>query len=47
MAAHIQNTGGGEDSGWVTDPAPEPSTVILAAGGLVGLAAVAWRRRKR
>ena len=26
---------------------PEPSTVILAAMGLVGLAAFGWRRRKR
>ncbi len=26
---------------------PEPSTVILAAIGLVGLAAFGWRRRKR
>ena len=28
-------------------PIPEPSTVILAAIGLVGLAAYGWRRRKR
>ena len=26
---------------------PEPSTVILAAMGLIGLAAFGWRRRKR
>ena len=26
---------------------PEPSTIILAAIGLVGLAAYGWRRRKR
>lgn len=26
---------------------PEPATVILAAAGLVGLAAFGWRRRKR
>ncbi len=30
-----------------SDVVPEPSTVILAASGLVGLAAFGWRRRKR
>ncbi len=39
--------GAGIHSGAVARIIPEPSTVILAAIGLVGLAAFGWRRRKR
>lgn len=57
-AAHVQGTGGGEDSGWVTtvvpggsdDPIviPEPSTWLLALLAIcAGLGHVARRRRRR
>jgi MYXO-CTERM domain-containing protein len=45
MAAHIQNTGGGSQSGWVTQ-SPEPSALFLAMLGLAGLC-LARRRRHR
>ena len=33
-------------SAGVTAAVPEPSTLLLAAAGLVGLLAYAWRKRK-
>jgi hypothetical protein len=52
IAAHIQNTGGGEESGWVTDitggsEVPEPSTIALLAFGSIALAGYGIRRRLR
>ena len=53
LAAHIQNTGGGEDSGWVTDSAdggpivPEPASVSLAAVAFAVFFGVAIARRTR
>ena len=52
-AAHVQNTGGGGFSGWITDGTgggpdiPEPSSVVLLLMGAVGLLGYRWRRRKR
>jgi len=52
-AAHIQNTGGGEDSGWVTDGTngsvdiPEPTSAVLLLIGAVGILGFWYRRRKR
>jgi hypothetical protein len=53
MATHVQGTGGGSKSGWVSpDPAlgatitPEPSSWALALMGAGGLAALLRRRRK-
>lgn len=52
-AAHIQNTGGGGFSGWVTDGTngstdiPEPGSVILFLIGAVGVLGYRWRRGNR
>jgi len=43
----IANEFVGVDFAISLSPVPEPSTVILAAVGLIGLAAYGWRRRKR
>lgn len=37
---------GGYTHGFLLTPTPEPSTLLLAATGLLGLLAYAWRRRK-
>ena len=42
-AAHVQQTGGGPDSGWI-GVVPEPSTFGLVALGLVGLTLRTRRR---
>lgn len=42
-AAHVQSIGAGADSGWIGH-VPEPSTALLLASGLIGLAAHARRR---
>ena len=55
FAAFSALPGGGHLGPWASVPddfafelmTPEPSTVILAAMGLVGFAAIGWRRRKR
>ena len=41
-------TSGGADDAFLLTPVttPEPSTLLLAASGLVGLLAYAWRKRK-
>ena len=44
---HSSFAAGGEIRGQLVPVVPEPSTIILAAIGLVGLAAFGWRRRKR
>lgn len=46
LASHIQNTGGGEQSGWVTD-APEPATGTLLWLGFSGLIGARFLRRRR
>lgn len=52
-AAHVQNTGGGEESGWITDGTngstdiPEPSSAILLLIGAAGALGYRFRRRKR
>jgi hypothetical protein len=54
LAAHIQNTGGGEDSGWVTDSTggslivPEPTSAtlaLLAMSMLLVALSRHWRRQ--
>ena len=47
-AGKIVSTGtyGGAEIGFLLTPTPEPSTLFLAAAGLLGLLAYAWRRRK-
>jgi hypothetical protein len=48
------NIFGGDDAGWAQfgidnvsmTPVPEPSTLMLALAGLLGLSAYAWRKRK-
>jgi hypothetical protein len=53
IAAHIQNTGGGGESGWVTDitggsEVPEPSTIALLIIGSIAVGTeVLWRRWRR
>ncbi len=42
-AAHVQGTGGGSQSGWVTTP--EPSTGLLVVAGLAGFALRSRRER--
>jgi hypothetical protein len=52
-AAHVQNTGGGGFSGWITDGTsgsidiPEPTSAVLLLIGAVGLLGFRFRRRKR
>jgi len=52
-AAHVQNTGGGEDSGWITDGTngssdiPEPASAVLLLMGALGLLGYRYRHRKR
>ena len=42
------STSGGADDAFLLTPVvtPEPSTLLLAASGLIGLLAYAWRKRK-
>jgi hypothetical protein len=51
-AAHVQNTGGGGFSGWITDGTngssiPEPASAVLLLMGAVSLLGYRFRRRKR
>jgi len=52
-AAHIQNTGGGGFSGWVTDGTggspdiPEPSSAVLLLIGAAGMVGYRLHRRRR
>lgn len=52
-AAHIQNTGGGEGSGWITDGTngstdiPEPASATLLLIGAAGVLGYRFHRRKR
>jgi probable HAF family extracellular repeat protein len=41
-----QGTIGGENHGFLLTPVPEPNALVLAALGLVGLAAWGWRRKR-
>jgi hypothetical protein len=46
-AAQIQSIGQAGESGWIGTPIPEPSTMLLLGGGLIGLGAFRRRFRKK
>ena len=47
IVGYMTNNGGSNNEGFlITASVPEPSALLLAATGLVGLLAYAWRKRK-